>query len=104
MHDVYAFEKGLTKIHPNTQLFTSDELQEGYFGRIFKIKTECKANAKEVTKHIKTKRAHIICKNYPLTVAELRKKLKLSDGGEDYILAFTDYLDKKRMIACTRLK
>jgi hypothetical protein len=49
------------------------------------------------------KQANITVRNFPLTVAELRKRLKLSEGGSVYIFATTLANGNHVLIVCQRL-
>ena len=77
------------KLHPNSHLYTSEQLVD-FPGRCFEVisytgfgKKELKAFLKDVDK------ANLTVRNFPTTVADLRKKLKLKEGGEIYIFATT---------------
>ncbi|MDO5608929.1 MAG: class I SAM-dependent methyltransferase [Capnocytophaga sp.] len=81
---------GIYKLHPNTHLYTSDSLDKNFPGRIFEIKecrTHNKSNLKELTRLYP--KANISIRNFPMTVAEIRKKTKIKEGGELYIFATT---------------
>ena len=69
---------GLQKLDVNTHLYASDSLVENFPGRVWKIvnNQELKANSQ----------ANIVCRNYPLTPEQLKKKLRLKDGGDLYII------------------
>ncbi|MFT4537028.1 MAG: 16S rRNA G966 N2-methylase RsmD [Saprospiraceae bacterium] len=104
LHNRYSEVKRLKKLHPNTQLFTSNSLVDNYFGRVFKVKAFISSNKKELKKLLPMMKANVICKNYPLSPQELISKLKIKAGGEDYLLAFTDVTGKKILTVCNRLK
>lgn len=70
----------LKKLHPNTHFYTSDELVESFPGRILKVEI---IDSKEIKKGEKF---NIISKNYPLTPDEIKKKYKIKDGGNGYII------------------
>jgi len=71
LHNKYAKSLDLDKLHPNTQLYTSD--------------------------------ANVITKNYPMSSAQLVTKLKIKNGGDDYLLAFTDMENRKLIVICNRV-
>ena len=73
----------LKKLHTHSHLFTSSELQD-FPGRRFKIK-EILPYSKNLFKSHKNFKANITTRNFPLSVAELRKKHKIKDGGEIYL-------------------
>ena len=59
-------------------------------GRSFRIRAVSSFNKKELKRHLQgIVKANIATRNFPLSVAELRKRLKLKDGGETYIFATT---------------
>lgn len=77
-YKLVAARYGLQKLDVNTHLYASDALIENFPGRVWKIvnSQELKANSQ----------ANIVCRNYPLTPEQLKKKLKLKDGGDLYII------------------
>ena len=46
------------------------------------------------------KKANLTVRNFPATVAELRKRLKLAEGGDSYLFATTLADEKKVLIRC----
>ena len=82
---------GLIKIAPNSHLFVSDTEISDFPGRIFSIKKTTTMNKKELRLALAgITSANIATRNFPMSVAELRKRLKLKDGGDTYIFATTD--------------
>ena len=74
----------------NSHLFMSMEPIEAFPGRSFRIIAISSFNKKELKRHLSgITKANIATRNFPLSVAELRKRLKLKDGGETYIFATT---------------
>ena len=74
----------------NSHLFVSMEPIEDFPGRSFRIIAISSFNKKELKRHLSSiTKANIATRNFPLSVAELRKRLKLKDGGETYIFATT---------------
>ena len=99
----YAQNRGLDKIHANTQLFSSDSLQENFFGKIFCVKEYISLNKKEIKKALPQMKANIITKNFPLSPIDIIRKFKLKEGGQDYLIAFTDVNEHKRVAICNRV-
>lgn len=96
---ILAQRYGLEKLHPNSHLYTSDTLAEGFPGRVFEITRTCTFNKKEIKETLEgVKKANISIRNFPASVAELRKRIKLSEGGDDYLFATTLNNDKKLLI------
>lgn len=74
----------------NSHLFVSRDLIAAFPGRSFRIIAISSFNKKELKRHLSgITKANIATRNFPLSVAELRKRLKLKDGGETYIFATT---------------
>lgn len=74
----------------NSHLFVSQAPIEAFPGRSFRIIAVSSFNKKELKRHLSgITKANIATRNFPLSVAELRKRLKLKDGGETYIFATT---------------
>lgn len=95
----------LTALSPNSHLFlpteNSDEtaIFERFPGRIFTITDSCSLNKKEVKRALSgIDRANIAVRNFPLSVDQLRKRLKLKDGGDTYIFATTAGKDRHILI------
>ena len=66
---------GLHKLDVNTHLYVSDRLVPDFPGRVWEVK----ANGERV-------KANVVTRNYPLSAEQLRKKLRLRDGGEEYVI------------------
>ncbi len=74
----------------NSHLFVSRDLIAAFPGRSFRIIAISSFNKKELKRHLSgITKANIATRNFPLSVAELRKRLKLKDGGGTYIFATT---------------
>ena len=84
---------GLQMLAKNSHLFVSTkdtEPVEDFPGRTFRILAVSSFNKKELKRHLAgIAKANIATRNFPLSVAELRKRLKLKDGGDTYIFATT---------------
>ena len=81
---------GARMLSKNSHLFVSMEPIEDFPGRSFRIIVISSFNKKELKRHLSSiTKANIATRNFPLSVAELRKRLKLKDGGETYIFATT---------------
>ena len=91
----------LKKLHPNSHLYTSDKLIEAFPGRKFECEAVFSLNKKELKMNLgNIKKANITVRNFPSSVAELRKRLKLSDGGDTYFFATTLMDEQKVLIKC----
>jgi 16S rRNA G966 N2-methylase RsmD len=92
------------KLHPNSHLYTSAELIEHFPGRTFHVDSCFSLNKKEMKAALgDLKRANISVRNFPATVAELRKRTKLTDGGDTYLFATTLNDGSKVMLKCTKV-
>ena len=88
--DELAAAYGVSPVSRNSHLFLSDEPVEGFPGRSFVVERVTTMNKSELRKAlVGIEKANIATRNFPLTVAELRKRLKIKDGGDVYIFATT---------------
>lgn len=92
----------LGKLAPSTHLYTADHLVENFPGRIFRVVKELRSDPREIQEALPGGKANIITRNYPLTPADIKKKLKIKDGGHDYLLAFSGRQSKHLML-CLRI-
>ena len=79
---------GLKKLHPNTHFYTSENKIENFPGRVLKVE---KIDGKNLKKN---DQFNIVSKNYPLKPDEIKKKYKLKDGGDHYLI-FTQSINEK---------
>lgn len=78
------------KLHVNSHLYTSSSFVPDFPGRRFRVEAVSGFGKKELKGFLEgIDKANITVRNFPLSVAELRKRLKLKEGGEDYIFATT---------------
>lgn len=88
--DELAAAYGVSPVSRNSHLFLSDEPVDGFPGRSFVVERVTTMNKGELRKALAgIAKANIATRNFPLTVAELRKRLKIKDGGDVYIFATT---------------
>ena len=88
--DEIARAYGVSAISRNSHLFLSDREIDGFPGRAFAIDAVTTMNRRQLRQTLSgMKQANIAVRNFPLSVAELRKRLKLNDGGDTYIFATT---------------
>lgn len=81
---------GVKMLEKNSHLFISDKPVHDFPGRAFRIKAVSSFNKKELKRQLSgVTKANIAIRNFPLSVAELRKRFKLKDGGDTYIFATT---------------
>lgn len=93
----------LEKLAVSSHLYTSDEKIETFPGRRFKIESVFSLSKNEVKENLSDcGKANISVRNFPMTVDQLRKRLKITDGGDLYLFA-TTIGEKKKIIKCRKL-
>ena len=81
---------GVTQVGPSSHLFVSATPVADFPGRGFAIEAIGGMNKKDIKRLLNgTKQANIAVRNFPLTAPQLRKKLKLADGGPVYLFGTT---------------
>ena len=81
---------GVTQIGPSSHLFVSEQQIADFPGRGFAIEAVGSMNKKDTKRLLNgVKQANIAVRNFPLTAPQLRKKLKLADGGTVYLFGTT---------------
>lgn len=90
----------LKKLHPNSHLYTSDKLINDFPGRTFVVEEYSNIKNKKLLKGVE--KANISVRNFPLNTNELRKRLKLKDGGGVYLFATTLADNSKVLIRCAK--
>lgn len=88
----------LKKLHPNTHLYTSSILRTDFPGRIYHVETILK----NYKKSIRNSFFHVISKNFPLTVEEIRTKYKIKESEKETLI-FTTSIDGKIVLLCNRI-
>lgn len=98
-----AIRLGLQKLHVNSHLYTSEEHVTNFPGRCFQIDGISSFGKKEL-KELLTgiTQANLTVRNFPESVANLRKRLKLKEGGSIYLFATTLHPDQKILIKCSK--
>ena len=92
----------LNKLHKHTHLYTSKTLQN-FDGRTFEITHVLPYHKTQATEYLKNKNLHINSRNFPLSVAELRKKWNINEGKDEYVFFTTTLNNEKKMIFCKRI-
>lgn len=90
------------KLHPFSHLFTSEQLIADFPGRIFEIE-DYSSFAKKDLKGLLTSisQCNLTIRNFPSSVAKLRKQLKLREGGNTYLFATTLSDGSHALLRCT---
>ena len=94
---------GVRQLERNSHLFVADTLIADFPGRKFRIRAVTTLNKKDIKKALDgIAKANISVRNFPMSVDQLRKRLKIKEGGSDYIFA-TTLMDKSHiLLLCSR--
>lgn len=92
----------INKLHQHSHLYTSNEIVD-FVGRVFEIKNVIPYKKQQMKEFLQGKKANITTRNFPETVAEIRKKWKISDGGNLYCFFTTDIKNEKIVVICDKI-
>jgi hypothetical protein len=93
----------VSQLDKNSHLFVSDHDISDFPGRRFTIEKTTSMNKRELkTALAGIDKANITVRNFPLSVAELRKRLKLKDGGNLYLFATTLADGQHQLFLCRK--
>ena len=92
----------LNKLHPNSHLYTSGALVPDFPGRSFRCLSVSRYSKKELLPRLPDKKANITVRNFPETVAEIRKKTGIREGGNVYLFFTTDMHQKPVVLFCEK--
>ena len=96
---------GVAQLDKNSHLFVSDSDISDFPGRRFIIEKTTSMNKRELKAALDgINRANITVRNFPLSVAELRKRLKLKDGGDHYLFATTVAGNQHQLFLCRKIE
>ena len=101
-HNTLSQRLEIGKLHPNSQLYTSDNPVPDFPGRTFEVVEVLGFSKADIKKVQALGKANITVRNFPDNVQQLRKRLKLADGGDSYIFATTLANDSKALIVCRK--
>ncbi len=88
--NLLASELDLSVVSHFSHLLVGDRLVPGFPGRTFAVDDVGSMNKKELRRFMQgITQANVITRNFPLRAAQLARRLKVSDGGDTYILATT---------------
>jgi len=94
---------GVDAIARNSHLFVSGTLVANFPGRVFHIDTVTSMNKRELKEKLGSlSQANIAVRNFPLSVADLRRRLKISEGGSTYIFATTLANGERTLLICRK--
>lgn len=92
----------IDKLHQHSHLYTSRKIIP-FPGRVFKIKTVISYDKKKINSLLKDKKANITTRNFPKTVAQIRKETKIKEGGTTYLFFTTDIENKLIVILTSKI-
>ena len=96
---IIASSYGLSKIDVSTHLYTSAEYRSDFPGRIFRVEALIKSDSKVIQTYFPNGKANVMTRNYPLSAEELKKKVKLKDGGHKFLIGFSGPKEKYLAVA-----
>lgn len=92
------------QLDKNSHLFVSDKDIDDFPGRRFIIERTTSMNKRDLKAALEgISRANITVRNFPISVAELRKRLKLKEGGEVFIFATTVEGNSHQLFICRKI-
>ncbi len=97
-----AQQLNLSKIHQHSHLYTHKNLVD-FPGRCFKILESIPYNKKQILKRIPTKKANITTRNFKESVANIRKKTGLKEGGNLYLFFTTNKYEEQIVLFCEKI-
>lgn len=89
------------KLHRHTHLYTSDTLIP-FPGRSFEIEKQLSYNKKSM-KYLNVQKANVSTRNFHESVAQIRKKHSIEDGGDVYLFFCKTSDEKMQVIKCKSL-
>ena len=102
--DALAQQYPVCQVSANSHLFLSSVEIEDFPGRRFQICAISSTNKQSLkTSLAGIDRANISVRNFPLSVEQLRKKLRLKDGGDTYIFATTEADGAHSLYICRKI-
>ena len=91
------------KLHQHSHLYTSNEIID-FPGRVFKIEEIAPYDKKKIKKFLPENKANITIRNFPKSVAQIRKETKIKEGGNLYLFFSTDIQNKLICILCSKIE
>jgi len=98
-----AKKYSLSKIHRNSQLYTSREHVIDFPGRAFKLLAVTVLNKKKLKNWLPDNKANITVRNYPESVKTIRKKTGIKEGGQVYLFATTLLDGSLKTLVCEKV-
>lgn len=93
---------GVCQVAPNSNLFVSADCKSSFPGRRFRVDGVSGMGKKELRRALAgISKANVAVRNFPQSVADLRKRLKLKDGGDKYVFATTLLDGSHALVVCS---
>ena len=83
---LFAARFGMKKLEKNSHIYTGNQFPSEIQGRIFEVIQEIAPKKQEIKNLFPSGKVNVICRNYSIKAEELKKKLGLKDGGEDFLI------------------
>ena len=103
IHTLLCKKFGINKLHPNTHLYTTEKLLKDFPGRKFHVIGEESYNKRKVSVLLNSSKANTSVRNFPDTPEQVKKKLGLKDGGQQYVFGFRNLNNDLRIAICEKL-
>ena len=100
-HEV-SQQLNISKLHQHSHLYTSNELID-FPGRSFIIENNIIYDKKKIKKLVGNENANITIRNFPKSVAQIRKETKIKEGGNLFIFFTTNLENKQIVIFCKKI-
>ena len=101
--DLVSERFAVSQLEHNSHLFVSETYVDAFPGRRFVIEKVSSLNKRDLKDALESiSRANIAVRNFPMTVAELRRRLKLQEGGDVFIFATTVVNQGHRLFVCRK--
>jgi len=91
---------GLNKLASNTHLYTADRLVQGFPGRVFEVDPQ---TGKALRRAMSGIAANVMVRNHPLSAEELKRRYRIRDGGERWLIGFRDAAGRAKVVAAHRV-
>lgn len=90
----------IAQLHTHTHLYTSDKYVPNFPGRTFEVDAVFQYDKVGIKQLTALRKANVAVRNFPLSADELRRQLKLLDGGAVYIFGATLGNSRKVVVQC----
>ena len=99
---------GLSKLHPNSHLYTAPALVTAFPGRMFRVLGTCSVGRRPLQALLRglsdgSPSLHLAVRNFPLSADALRKQLGVREGGSRYLFATTLMSGRRCLVLCERV-